>query len=207
MRVSRIYLARHGQDEDNANGILNGQRDRPLTALGVEQAQMLAKKIQSLELNIHKILSSSLQRAYKTAEIVAETLGLEKPTPLNLLGERDFGVMTGEPVKDITTRCSPNIIISDPIIYFLSPEGAETFPDLLVRAQKILDHIDQNESSEPILLVTHGDIGKMIYCQFYQLDWQDVLKQFHFGNSEVLLLEKDSRPEDRHLHKTIQHNH
>lgn len=43
-----IYLARHGQDEDNANGILNGQRDNPLTKIGREQAAALARKIKEL---------------------------------------------------------------------------------------------------------------------------------------------------------------
>ena len=43
-----VYLARHGQDEDNANGILNGRRDMPLTTLGVNQAKELAEKIKSL---------------------------------------------------------------------------------------------------------------------------------------------------------------
>ena len=30
----KIYIARHGQNEDNANGILNGHRDLPLTDIG-----------------------------------------------------------------------------------------------------------------------------------------------------------------------------
>lgn len=40
-----IYLARHGQDGDNIRGILNGHRDEPLTAKGVEQAREVADKI------------------------------------------------------------------------------------------------------------------------------------------------------------------
>lgn len=30
-----------------------------------------------------------------------------------------------------------------------------------------------------ILLVTHGDIGQMIYAAYYNLDWKDVLQLFH----------------------------
>ncbi|MBP7769257.1 histidine phosphatase family protein, partial [Candidatus Saccharibacteria bacterium] len=37
-----IYIARHGQNKDNAEGILNGHRDRPLTELGRRQAMELA---------------------------------------------------------------------------------------------------------------------------------------------------------------------
>lgn len=204
--MHKIYLARHGQDEDNTNGILNGRRDMLLTSVGLEQAKVLAEKIKGLDLYIGKIFSSPLQRAYKTAEIVADVLAIDKPEKLDLLIERDFGVMTGKPIKDIEGLCSPNIIKSDPIVYFLSPEGAETFPDLLTRAQEILSWLEKNYSDKNILLVTHGDIGKMIYTKFYGLDWKDILTQFHFGNSEVLLLEKGSKPEERHLHKVIQHN-
>ena len=207
IHMHKIYLARHGQDEDNANGILNGQRDMPLTSVGLEQAKVLAKKIKDLNLHINKIFSSPLQRAYKTAEIVADTLAIEKPEKLGLLIERDFGVMTGKPVKDIERLCSPDIIKSDPIVYFLSPDGAETFPDLLNRAQKILNLLSEKCSDKHILLVAHGDIGKVIYAKFYGLDWKDILTQFHFGNSEVLLLEKGSKLEERHIHKVTQHNH
>jgi probable phosphoglycerate mutase len=35
--MMKIYLTRHGQNEDNLNGILNGHRDLPLTDLGRDQ--------------------------------------------------------------------------------------------------------------------------------------------------------------------------
>lgn len=205
--MPRIYLARHGQDEDNANGILNGLRDMPLTLLGINQAQILAERVKELDLHLDRVYSSPLQRAYKTAEAITNVLGIEKPEKLKLLIERDFGIMTGKLIKDIPEFCSPDVIKSDPIVYFLSPKGAETFPDLLDRAQRILNWLSENCFDKNILLVTHGDIGKMLYTKFYELDWKDILTQFHFGNSEVLLLEKGSKPEDRQLHKVTQYNH
>ena len=44
--VLNIYVARHGQDQDNSNGILNGHRDEPLTELGRQQAKDVAIKMQ-----------------------------------------------------------------------------------------------------------------------------------------------------------------
>lgn len=115
--------------------------------------------------------------------------------------------MTGKPVNEIEKLCSPEIIKSNPITYFLSPESAETFPQLIDRAKKLLSWIEKNNKEENILLVSHGDIGKMIYTAFYNLDWKDTLTEFHFGNSEVLLLQKSSNPEEIHVHKVKQHNH
>ena len=57
-----------------------------------------------------------------------------------------------------------------------------------------------------ILLVTHGDFGKMLYAAFYQLAWEEVLRGFHFGNSEVLLLAADTAAADAHVFKVRQHN-
>ena len=205
--MKKIYIARHGQDQDNANKILNGQRDEPLTEIGIEQAKVSAEKIKELNLHIDKIYSSPLQRAFDTAKIIAEKINLSEPQKLDLLIERNFGVMTGKPIDSIEETCSPDIIKSDPIIYFLSPEGAETFEQLISRAKDLLTWLENNDNNENILLLTHGDMGKMIYTAFYDLNWKDILLEFHFGNSEILLLDKNSKPEERRLYVAKQHNH
>lgn len=203
----KIYLARHGQDEDNAKGILNGHRDMHLTDIGAEQASILAQNIKEHNLEIGKVFSSPLSRAYKTAEAITDALGIKKPGKLELLIERNFGTMTGESAKDIEVMCSPDIIKTNTITYFLSPEGAETFPQLIERARELLKWIEKQNFNENILLATHGDIGKMIYAAYYDLPWQNVLTDFHFGNTDVLLLDKNSKPENRHILKVEQHNH
>jgi broad specificity phosphatase PhoE len=43
--MATFYVARHGQNVDNANGILNGHRDLPLTELGEKQAQTLGQQV------------------------------------------------------------------------------------------------------------------------------------------------------------------
>lgn len=48
--MTTIYIARHGQNEDNVHGILNGHRDLPLTDLGRQQARQLARHIKDREL-------------------------------------------------------------------------------------------------------------------------------------------------------------
>ncbi|MBU4216415.1 histidine phosphatase family protein [Candidatus Parcubacteria bacterium] len=195
----KIYLARHGQDQDNIKGILNGHRDMPLTDLGIEQANALAKEIKEAGLNFEAIYCSPLQRAKKTAEIIASTIGVKEPEVLLELIERNFGVLTGLPAKDIESLCTPDIIKTDTITYFLNPEGAETFPDLVERGKIIIEKVSNHGHGKSVLLVCHGDIGKMIYTAYYKLDWKNVLTQFHFGNSEVLLLSKDSHPDDSHV--------
>lgn len=198
---------RHGQNLDNVNGVLNGHRDEPLTSLGESQALTTANHIKELLLTFGVVYSSPLIRAYKTAEIITDILNLDKPKILDNLIERNFGVMTGEPASLITKLCSPDIIQTETITYFLSPEGAETFPQLIERGRKVIDFLKDNYKEGSILLVTHGDIGKMIYASYYNLDWKNVLTSFHFGNADILLLSEDSPAEETHVFKQTQHNH
>lgn len=202
----KIYLVRHGQDQDNANGILNGRRDNQLTEIGINQANELAQKIKDTNLKFDIVYSSPLQRAFKTAQIISEKLEMGEPIKLDSLIERNFGVMSGLLQKDIEKICAPDIIKTDLVTYFLSPEGAETFPQLLARGNEVLEYIKSNYENANILLVTHGDIGKMIYAAYYELDWLNVLKLFHFGNSELLLLSPDSSAENTHVFRIEQFN-
>ncbi len=202
-----IYLARHGQNEDNVNGVLNGHRDLPLTDLGRQQAKEAGQNIIQHKLHFDAVLCSPLVRARETAEIIATEVGASTPVIHSLLIERNFGVMTGELVADIRKLCAPDIIETDTITYFLSPENAETFPDLLERANKLLAELKSEFFDQTVLLVTHGDIGKMIYAAYYKLAWQETLVQFHFGNSELLKLSPNSLPNESHVFTLEQHNH
>jgi probable phosphoglycerate mutase len=203
----KIYLARHGQNEDNVEGILNGHRDRPLTELGRFQAREAGHNVLDHHLHFDMVLTSPLIRASETAEIIAEVAGLSKPVVHPLLIERDFGMMTGKLASEIKALCSPDILETDTITYFLSPVGAETFPELIERANRLLEELRDAYSDKTLLLVTHGDMGKMIYAVYYKLPWEQVLTQFHFGNSELLQLTPDSSPEEAHVFTLEQHNH
>lgn len=197
--MQRIFVTRHGQDRDNANGILNGRRDQSLTHIGLEQAQATAGKIRNVGLRFDAVYSSPLRRAFQTAEILSRIAGAPTPQPLDVLIERDFGVMTGELVASIETKCAPDIIKTEKIVYFLNPEGAETFPQLLERGKVALEEIIKRHHDGNILIVTHGDIGKMIYAVYYGLDWKEVLTLFHFGNTDILELSEESKAHESHL--------
>ena len=120
--MTKIYIVRHGQNKDNANGILNGHRDLPLTQLGIDQAKELAQSIKEADIHIDKAYSSPLQRAYQTGEIITDHLEINKPEKLDILIERDFGIMTGKLIKDVEKLCAPNIIKADIITYFITAE-------------------------------------------------------------------------------------
>ena len=196
-----FYVARHGQNQDNANGILNGHRDLPLTAIGEEQAGILGNQIKEKNLKFDAVYTSPLQRASKTAEIVCGIIEHTTPPIIEAdLIERDFGIMSGKRTSDIESFCSPDTIVkTETITYFLEPANGENFPTLIARADRLLAKLsttDQQKADQKVLLVCHGDFGKMIYASFYQEEWKDVLFSFHFGNSDVLILSDELRTAD-----------
>ncbi|OGZ06095.1 MAG: hypothetical protein A2845_01620 [Candidatus Lloydbacteria bacterium RIFCSPHIGHO2_01_FULL_49_22] len=194
-----IFIARHGQDVDNRNGILNGHRDLPLTEKGIAEAHQVADLISAAKLHFDAVYTSPLLRASETAAIITTVQGGPMPIKEDLLIERDFGIMTGKKVADISMLCASDILITDMATYFLEPFGAETFPDLLKRSRLLLDKLEKLHPSGNILLVAHGDIGKMLYAEYYHLHWEEVLMQFHFGNCDLLLLSADSPASASHV--------
>ncbi|HET9174051.1 MAG TPA: histidine phosphatase family protein [Candidatus Saccharimonadales bacterium] len=200
----KMFIARHGQNKDNLDGILNGHRDLPLTDLGRQQAQDLADGIEATGLTFDAVYSSPLDRAFETAKIICHTLGLNvEPVVIPELIERDFGVMTGVPSTEIEARCAPDILKTATITYFLNPEGAETFPDLIRRGHQALEHVCSLQQSGSALLVCHGDIGKMVYVAATGKPWEEVLRNFHFGNCDLIEV---STTEEAHKITLPQHN-
>ena len=199
----KIYIARHGQDEDNANGIMNGQRNGALTELGRSQAKSLANEIRNLGLTFSKIYSSPLKRAHETAQIIADTLDFKGEVELmDNLKERDLGTLTGRDLKDVYETYTDNVLKTDTITYFLEPVNGENFPKAIKRAKRVLDEIHNKSAEGDILLVCHGDIGKMIYAVASNTPWKDVLINFHFGNGDLI----DVSDSNAHLVKLEQHN-
>jgi len=71
-----LFLLRHGiAEEQAARG--GPDRERRLTDKGIRRVQQIAQAMQEMELDFDLIVSSPLQRARETAEIVAHVLHFE----------------------------------------------------------------------------------------------------------------------------------
>lgn len=184
--MTKIYLARHGQDEDNAADILNGRRDTNLTELGRQQAKEIAGKLKGYKIDV--IYTSPLHRAYDSARIIAEDLGVDQIVVDHHLIERDFGILTGKPMADIP-KYAEKRLVTNQINYFLQGEGIEEFSTTYQRAQKILEEIKQQHAGDTILIVTHGAIVKMIQAAYYHWDWKEGLLRPTVNHSDIIELE------------------
>jgi len=185
--MPKIFVVRHGQDTDNAKRILNGHHNTELTDLGREQAGETAKKLKGE--SIAKAYVSPLKRCVETAQIITEYLHLPEAEVMPDLIERDFGMFTQKPADDIL-KLADRVITSDGVDYFLAGEGVEEFPIAYARALKVLKFIEHQYPSENVLLVTHGDFGKMLRAAFYGWTWEQGLLTPYFANTEILALER-----------------
>ncbi|MCX6735737.1 MAG: histidine phosphatase family protein [Candidatus Parcubacteria bacterium] len=184
----KIFLVRHGQDTDNVAGILNGHRDTSLTELGREQAKKVAKKLEGCEIKV--IYCSPLPRTHQTAWIIAGHLHIAGVNYHQGLIERDFGILTGKPISDVP-KYATKILKTEKVDYFLDAEGSEDFPATLARAKIVLKEIQTRHPHENVLMVTHGDIGKMIRAAYYGWSWEQGLRTPYFDNTGILELSQD----------------
>lgn len=67
--MQTLYIFRHGETDYNKQRIIQGILDIPLNETGLQQAYALAELLSNS--GIQLIYSSKLQRAHRTAEIVA----------------------------------------------------------------------------------------------------------------------------------------
>ena len=183
--MGRIFIVRHGQCTDNAAGILNGLRDSELTRRGKKQAYLATQKLK--DKNIRFIFSSWLKRHTQTAGVIGRVLGIDQIDISNLLVERDMGILTGESYKMIPVL-GTEIIYHDGINYFTKAFGAEEFPDVLERARKILREIKTQFNPFNVLIVTSGDMVKMLRADHFGWDWERGLRTPFIDNCGIIEL-------------------
>jgi broad specificity phosphatase PhoE len=147
-----IYLARHGETDDNARGVVQGWIDTPLNERGRVQARELVHSV--ADLGLAAIWTSHLLRASETAEIVGGALGIE-PRVDPRLAESRRGDWEGRALTEIER--------SDPDGWtawrrggagFRFPGGGESLDEHQARVIAALEDI--RTGPVPALVIAHG---------------------------------------------------
>ncbi|MEB4614412.1 histidine phosphatase family protein [Leucobacter sp. M11] len=145
---ARIALVRHGETGWNRERRIQGRTNRPLTAAGRRQARVAAERLLALTdagaaPAWAGMLSSPLDRAHATAEIIAAILGVGGPATLPALIERDYGAAEGLPVAEAEERW-PGLVVPD----------AEPLTELAERGRLVLGQL--LGASPGSVAVSHG---------------------------------------------------
>lgn len=150
--MKHIYFARHGETVANKQGVLSS-RETELTEAGVQQADVLAKRFEHIELDT--LFVSDYIRAQETVAPIARQKQLE-PITEAVFGE--IGVPTslvGKPLLDdqlVASRTAMYQNCNNPDWQFEDAESLYMLTERVKRAQQYLEEAD----FERCLVVSHS---------------------------------------------------
>jgi probable phosphoglycerate mutase len=126
-------------------------------------------------MEIHGIFSSSLSRAWQTAEKIAELHNL-KVQALEGLLDMSFGNWEGRPHQEIREIDSKTYRQWVETPHLVRLPGGEGLDDVRVRAMAGIEEIIRAHPGKTLVLVTHRVVNKVLICAILGLDnshfWQ-----------------------------------
>ncbi len=192
MKQTLLFI-RHGQTTWNFEHRLPGQLPGIiLNDTGRKQAARLADALHILP--ISAIISSPLERARDTAEIIAQGRGLSVQLEPELM-DTNVGRWAGK-VYDDLAKNDPDwkAFVRDPTV---APEGVETFPQV---QQRVIAAVERWRTQETIgaypAFVVHADIIKLLLAHYTGLEAGRAGSLF-IDNASVSLVELDGEHQPR----------
>ena len=151
-----VCLLRHGQTDWNIERRLQGREHVPLNDEGRRQSRECGELfIRAVEagLDISCVYTSPLGRARETAGLLTEAIGAGEAKRLDLITERDYGIlsgMTAEERRDFHRSGDKN-------------DGCESIADTASRMRKALILMTDEPGNGAVVAVTHGGIINALY--------------------------------------------
>ncbi len=185
MTVTRLYLIRHGQTEENNTGVLAGSTDVPLNDHGRAQAAILRGRINALEVNT--LFSSPLQRATETATIIfGETAPIITDSSIQ---EYHFGEWEGLHFKEIEE------LYPDEWKMWLTDweqtriPGSEAFAAFKQRVTSFVDELVTANQGQKIAIVSHGGCIRTLLAHYFCESVKEGYWKFKVDNAALTELE------------------
>ncbi len=163
----KLYIVRHGATIWNKETRYQGQTDVPLSTDGEQQAEKIARRFASEE--IEAVYSSPLKRALDTAQTIARPHKLSVGV-LQGMKEIGFGDWEGQAYTHVRDQYSEELRqwIHDPLSYNI-PNG-EPLPKLRIRVEESLQEILSQHPTGNIVLVAHSGTIRMLFCIMLKMD-------------------------------------
>jgi broad specificity phosphatase PhoE len=183
----RIVLVRHGQSTYNVEGRLPGQLPHVvLTDLGRRQAHQAAVALAASPLSA--VISSPLERAYDTAQIIARGWGLEVRTDARLT-DTDVGEWAGLKLDELS-KAAPDwkrFVLEGAF----APPGGESLNSVMARSVAAVEDLRRDDSAgELIVLVAHADVIKFIIGHYQGIS-TEVAARMQVANASLSALRFD----------------
>lgn len=181
MKIERVLLIRHGETDWNAERRWQGKAPTPLNGRGLEQAQRLAAYLRRRP--IGSIYSSDLVRAWQTASILGEALGLA-PRPESRLRELNVGVFQGLTPSECLARYPDDYArFREFVLEFVIPNG-ESRLQLQERMAVAWHEIAANAKGPEVVIVSHGGAIRMLLLKLFA-HHADLIDTASFENTSI----------------------
>jgi len=145
-----VFLVRHGQSESNAQWIIAWITDVPLSEKWKQQAQLLKEYLISQNLNVDRIYSSPLIRAYDTISPYVDSQNIEI-TQDDRLKEKYLWVHEYRPASELFN----DWFHADPYNYN-DPEWYESYAECVERLRWFFEDKIFYEKDSKILISSHA---------------------------------------------------
>ena len=147
-----MYFVRHGATEPNFRGLrCGGDLDIPLMDIGCDQAYLLAKQIDKMNLGIGVIVAASLIRTRQTASIISGVLGNVPVEVVPLLNERRLGQWNNRPIAETEEQLAARV----------TPPGGESEEEFTARVGLALEALRPYLDRRPLLVSSKG-VGRVM---------------------------------------------
>lgn len=141
----KLGFVRHGQTQWNLEGRLQGSSNIPLNDTGRVQAREAVDVLSGSGWEV--VVSSPLDRARETAQIIADGLGLELGPSYEMLIERGYGQGEGMVEAEALERWPGKI-----------GGGIEPLESVVQRGHRAIEQIMADYPSKNVVVVCHGTI-------------------------------------------------
>ena len=159
-----LVLLRHGESQWNLENRFTGFKDIDISENGVREATEAGKRLAAAGIKFDQVFTSTLQRAYHTAEIALKNAHQESLLITMIkhddLRERDYGDLTGQNKDEARAEFGEEQVQIWRRSYDVRPPGGECLKDVVenrVRpyyTKTIKPLVDQGKN---VLIAAHGN--------------------------------------------------
>jgi probable phosphoglycerate mutase len=166
-----LHFVRHGQTEFNAERRFQ-HPETPLSANGRAQAAAVAETL--ADLSAEMILASDYARAFETANIIGERIGVTV-TVEPALRERNFGVLRGQLYADLGEEYVRSVYAG----WSTGVDEGESWADVHTRIAGFFERLREAPPARELILVTHGGaLNVAMHCLRGDADDAFALERF-----------------------------
>ena len=180
--ATEFTLVRHGETVANLQGVIQGQTDVPLSAVGEEQARRLGARWRGRRFDAG--YASDLARTMRTAELA---LPGQPPIPTRELREWDLGAWCGLTMDEISHRFPEEYAACRVGDADCRLGGGESRRDLVERAGAFFLGAARRHPGERVAAFTHSGVIRALFT--LTVGWEALSPAV--GNTAICVLSYD----------------